>query len=94
MELLTGIWIAVGILSCFLLRETFKPRDQKWRLSGLRYKLPPGPKGTPIVGNLFQFLNARRPGGFVPYVSFDHCNMEKRYTNICVSFLQCVSMEK
>ncbi|TVY40482.1 Cytochrome P450 monooxygenase [Lachnellula occidentalis] len=71
MELLTSIsiCIAFGVLACFLLKETFKPRDQKWRLSGPRYKLPPGPKGTPVFGNLFQFLNARRPGGFVPYLS-------------------------
>ncbi|TVY85743.1 Cytochrome P450 monooxygenase, partial [Lachnellula willkommii] len=50
MELLIGIGIAIafGILACVLLREIFKPRDQKWRLSGPRYKLPPGPKGTPI----------------------------------------------
>ena len=52
-----------------VIRERLKPVDRKWRLRGRRWKLPHGPSGVPILGNMLQFFEARDTGGLTLYVS-------------------------
>ncbi|KAI1810059.1 cytochrome P450 [Poronia punctata] len=49
--------------------ETFRPIDKKW-LRTSRWKLPAGPPGQPIFGNLSQMMEARsRPGAFTEWLA-------------------------
>jgi hypothetical protein len=41
------------------LREIFKPTGLRRTKDGRRSKLPPGPKGVPIFGNLLQLSKVR-----------------------------------
>lgn len=68
MGLLLGALALPVVLVLLFLRELSKPVDKKWRLGGKKWKLPPGPKGKPIVGNLWQFSKARDTGKLIPYV--------------------------
>ena len=71
MQLLLTISAALLVLVSLVVRELCKPPDQGWRVPGRTkkaWKLPPGPAGMPIVGNLSQFFRARDSGRLIPYV--------------------------
>ena len=68
MGLLFGALALPIALILLLLKELSNPVDKKWKLRGKKWKLPPGPKGSPIVGNLLQFSRARDSGKLIPYV--------------------------
>ena len=65
--LLGALALPIVIILLFL-KELSKPVDKKWKLRGKKWNLPPGPKGSPIVGNLLQFSQARNTGNLIPYV--------------------------
>ena len=51
-EIAKNVWIALGAIGLIaLLRYVFSPRKDK---NGLPYRLPPGPRGLPILGNTLQ----------------------------------------
>ncbi|KAH6670723.1 cytochrome P450 [Halenospora varia] len=60
-----AVFIVVVLVT---VRELCKPVDKKWSFTGKKWKLPPGPKGSPIVGNLLQFAKARDTGKLGPYL--------------------------
>ena len=68
-KMILGALFAISTLSLFLLREIFKPIDTRWTGFGRRWKMPPGPPGQPVVGNLLQMFRARDKGQFGSYVS-------------------------
>ena len=48
---MTSMWIAVALLAgLYLLKSLLPARDK----NGVAYRLPPGPRGWPIVGSTFQ----------------------------------------
>lgn len=49
------------VLSLIAAHELVQPVDKKWT-SFKKYKLPPGPNGPPVVGNLLQFWRSRSAG--------------------------------
>ncbi|KAH6675143.1 cytochrome P450 [Halenospora varia] len=64
-------WLAFAIflsLLLLLLYEQVKPVDKKWSTFTRVARLPPGPKGVPLFGNLLQFWNARENGRLTPYL--------------------------
>lgn len=80
------ICAALGVAVWFLLRETFREVDRKWRLYGKSYESPLGPKGVPIFGNLFQFVNARKPGRLTPYVNLHTPHSHPESKRECANF--------
>ena len=58
---------AFGLL--WLSFEYLRPGSLLRRFASLRRKLPPGPPGIPIFGNMFQFTRARDAGLWGPFVS-------------------------
>ncbi|TGJ76804.1 hypothetical protein E0Z10_g10835 [Xylaria hypoxylon] len=59
-----GLLLLVCIL-CVALIELLRPIDSKWLLRTKRWRMPGGPSGSPIMGNLLQMMQARRnPGTF------------------------------
>lgn len=72
-------WLAFAIflsLLLLLLYEQVKPVDKKWSTFTRVARLPPGPKGVPLFGNLLQFWNARENGRLTPYVSRRHSHSQ------------------
>ena len=62
----------VVMISTLILKELLSPSHKQWTsilLSKRKYKLPAGPPGIPIFGNLLQFMNARKSGQLFPWVS-------------------------
>ena len=68
MEFLPHALAAFFALVAIVLNELCKPADRKWKLTGSKWRLPSGPQGKPLIGNLSQFFKARDSGDFVPYV--------------------------
>ncbi|TVY81707.1 Cytochrome P450 monooxygenase patH [Lachnellula suecica] len=68
MGLIIGTVTVLTALVLIAIRELCKPVDKKWKLGGKKWKLPPGPLGSPIVGNLWQFSKARDTGKLIPYL--------------------------
>jgi hypothetical protein len=65
-KLLTMEWVII-LPVLLLLLIAFEQLDRRRRFR--ENKLPPGPRGVPYVGNLFQFWKARGNGSLNFYVS-------------------------
>lgn len=64
--------IATIITIILVLREILKPVDKRWQFGAKKpWRLPQGPRGQPIVGNLYQMFQARDRGEFGKYVCLD-----------------------
>ncbi|KAI2610578.1 cytochrome P450 [Hypoxylon sp. NC1633] len=50
----------VLLTSCLAVVEIFRPIHLKWLGRSKEWKMPPGPPGQPVVGNLLQMFQARR----------------------------------
>jgi hypothetical protein len=48
---MASIWIAIAIVFAFCIFKSTRPAKDK---NGVPYRLPPGPRGWPIIGNTFQ----------------------------------------
>ncbi|KAI9689255.1 MAG: hypothetical protein M1820_010186 [Bogoriella megaspora] len=64
---LFAITFAIGLVG-LALAHVFQPVDQQWMLKRTKWRLPPGPAGTPVVGNLLQFFEARDAGNLAAYL--------------------------
>lgn len=64
-----GTFASLVILAGWFVREILNPVDFKWRIYRPRTRMPPGPRGIPLFGNLYQFFEARDNGKFASYVS-------------------------
>ncbi|KAI0404424.1 cytochrome P450 [Xylaria palmicola] len=51
-----------------VVRISLLPPHQRFRLFGKKYVLPPGPKGSPLLGSLLPWLKARSSGALVPWL--------------------------
>lgn len=59
-----GALATLCVLYKYVIPDTFL-----WRILGRGRKLPPGPPGLPVFGNMFQFTKARDAGLWAPFVS-------------------------
>lgn len=60
-----------ALLVFLSLREILAPPHQRTLLRRKQWQLPPGPPGYPLIGNLLEYLRARRsPTTFIEYVRF------------------------
>ncbi|RAL07157.1 cytochrome P450 [Aspergillus homomorphus CBS 101889] len=53
----------------WLLYKFLLPGTLLWKLVGTGRKLPPGPPGLPVFGNMFQFTKARDAGLWAPFLA-------------------------
>ena len=73
--LVLAISIVLGALVVFVVvREVFAPPHLQTLLQRKQYRLPPGPAGYPIVGNLLEWRHARRSTpALIQYVIIPNC---------------------
>ena len=73
MDILSGGKLAVLVLAalaivCYI---ALLPPHKRAPFSGKLYRLPPGPQGHFLLGNLPEWLRARNSGRLVPWVSHE-----------------------
>lgn len=59
---LTALVIVFSSLLLYL-KQLLRPVDKRRPPNGKKWKLPPGPRGLPIVGNLFLFAKGEQAVG-------------------------------
>lgn len=57
---------------CLVAYITLLPPHKRGLLLGKRYTMPPGPRGRPIIGCLLQWLQVRKRGIMIPWVSYNN----------------------
>jgi hypothetical protein len=62
----------ITLITAFMIaREVFKPIDKCYRLGGRSWKLPSGPRGWPIFGNMWEI---QRGGSAIVKFIFQESN--------------------
>lgn len=78
---------------CLAIIELLRPAHLKWLMFSKRWRMPPGPPGQPIVGNLLQMMEARRDSrSFNEWVSTTAVNPQRSSASCLLTLSQLVSL--